>query len=200
VRTTLEQRLRPELDPGERLLWSGGPHLSWLVRADRTNVPFSLVSLAFGVLWEHAALTDKNPNGSERYGTFFHVWGLLFIIFGVYALIGRIPVRRLLAGRTAYGITDRRALVVRASLLGYRRVASTPLRRASPVTVRPSGRGRGSVFVGPLPARMLRVAGGLGEPQDRWERRLPGTVVFWNVSRADAVAAVATDAVAAAEE
>jgi hypothetical protein len=177
VSATPEERLRPELEPGERLLWSGQPHLSWLVRADLYGILFSLVTLVFGVLWEHAALTDKNANGSARYGTLFHVWGLLFIIFGLYTLLARFPARRLLAARTAYGITDRRALAVKPSPLQYRRVTSTPLTRSLPVTVRPLGGGRGSVVVGAL----------------------PGTVVFWNLSRAEAVAAVATDAIAAAE-
>ena len=98
-------QLQPFLLDGESLLWWGRPdpekHIG---RNDAFLVPFSLLWGGFAIFWEVSAIAEGAPG-------FFAVFGAFFVAMGLYLIVGRFVVKASRKRRTAYGLTDRRALV-----------------------------------------------------------------------------------------
>ena len=97
--------VRRELADGERLVWIGQP----IVRA---LTPATLVPLLFSIPWTAFALFWMW--GASQASWLFALFGLPFVAVGVGMLTAPVWVARA-ARRTAYVITDRRAIVVRPS-------------------------------------------------------------------------------------
>lgn len=115
--------IEPILAPGEKILWFGQPDPSvHTSSADLYLVPFSIVVLLVGILW---ALT-------------FTAAGWIFVIGGVYALVGRFFWKAHRKRMTYYAVTDRR--IVR---LAGRKGKAQPFAEIPDVKlrVRPSGNG-----------------------------------------------------------
>ena len=124
--TELQAHLRAD----EQLLWHGVPDQRvWFAPVDAFLIPFSLMWCAFAVFWESSVVTGGGPG-------FAKVWGVPFIIIGVYFVGGRFAYKRYRKGRTAYGITNQRAIIA-----GPRSFSDTPLQH-QPVTVRRTRDGR----------------------------------------------------------
>jgi hypothetical protein len=109
--------LRELLEPGERLLWSGRPRLGLMLRAsDAIAIPFSLFWCGFAIFWEWGVISiDRAP-------WFFKLWGIPFVAVGLYLVFGRFVVDAYQRGRTFYGITDQRAVIL---IEGLRRTVRT---------------------------------------------------------------------------
>lgn len=144
-----------ELAPGERLLWSGRPRRGIALSGeDLFLVPFSLLWLGFAVYWSFLARRSGAP-------PFFTLWGLMFVLLGAYFVAGRFLVDAWQRGRTVYGLTDQRALIVSRSLLGNQEVKSLPLRTMPEIglSTKSDGSGTitfGSLVAGPYPSWMTR--------------------------------------------
>jgi hypothetical protein len=103
-----ETALLAELRSGERLLWSGRPDPSVLfTRNDAAMIPFSLMWAGFAVFWNVRVWLDGAP-------WFFRLWGLPFLLVGAYLVVGRFVVRQRRKRRLIYGLTDRRALILKS--------------------------------------------------------------------------------------
>ncbi len=187
-----EEALTPELQPGERALWSGRPGTErWFVPSDLFLIPFSLMWGGFAIFWEASALIAKTPSGSGRYGILFQLWGLPFVAIGLYMIFGRFIARRYFGRRTAYAITDRRALVLKPTWRGGRHLTSVWLVSAPPVSQRATRRGNGTVLLGSMP--MSQMASFVGDPGWILGGGSSDTVVvFWNISDAAEVGGLAT--------
>jgi hypothetical protein len=97
--------LRIHLRPGERVLWEGRPDVwSYSMRGAWYLIPFSLLWGGFAIFWEATAITSGAP-------IFFLLWGIPFVVMGLYLIIGRLVVARREAANTVYAITDRRVLI-----------------------------------------------------------------------------------------
>jgi len=84
-------RAADEVDPGERLLWMGKPAApGWFQRQDLVLVPFSLLWGGFAIFWEAVALSSR----SARDSVIFPLWGVPFVLVGLYLIFGRLYVRR----------------------------------------------------------------------------------------------------------
>ena len=124
------------LDRGERVIWSGQPRQGLVLRGvDAFAIPFALV-------WTSIPLfgTVMTLRGSK--GDAFAVFpALLFVVIGLYLLVGRFFVDAAQRRRTFYTLTNERILIV--SGLWSRDVRSLPLRTLGDVDVsaRPSGQG-----------------------------------------------------------
>lgn len=94
----------PYLSGDEYILWTGKPGKGRLLSpADAFLIPFSLFWCGFAVFWEVIAITSGAP-------PFFALFGLPFILVGLYLVFGRFIHALLLRKRTFYVITSKRIL------------------------------------------------------------------------------------------
>ena len=125
-----ESRLKPYLDPDERLLWTGHPPKGLVLR------PSDVQHLPIGLVWTG--------------GVIFLTWSavearwveILFILFGLYMVAGRFVIDAWRRRRMTYALTSRRALILCGD-----RLSSMPITPDLAVTV--SGQEIGSVAFGP---------------------------------------------------
>jgi len=104
----------PYLDPGERMLWFGQPRKGIFLRpADLGMIPFSLMWGGFAIFWEVMALSStRKGNTPLLVSTIFPLWGIPFVVIGLYMIFGRFFVDAWLRERTYYGLSDRRAMIL----------------------------------------------------------------------------------------
>ncbi|WP_340644779.1 hypothetical protein [Phenylobacterium sp.] len=106
-------RMQPYLMAGERLTWTGQPPAGLMLGArDLFLIPFSMMWGGFAIFWESNVLRSGAPG-------FFALWGVPFVLIGLYLIFGRFFVDAWVRGRTSYALTNGRALVLR-SVFGER--------------------------------------------------------------------------------
>lgn len=154
-----------EVGRDERVLWSGRPDRGrWFMPVDLLLVPFSLFWCGFVVLWEAVALAAVGAKGAGVVGYLFPLFGLPFVIVGLYLVFGRLLVRRWIRNRTFYALTDKRAICVAPSLPGGGSVTSVWLAGFPPVDARVGSDGYGSISIGSFPVAQRWLAAGAGWP------------------------------------
>ena len=132
-----ESFLRGQLTADERLLWSGQPPRGIRLRAsDAFIVPFTLMWGGFAFFWEFMVFQSNAP-------LFFRLWGVPFVLVGIYLIAGRFFWDAYQRGRTTYGITSDRVLIVTSGA-----VNSLPLRTLNDITLTPTRGGRGTILFG----------------------------------------------------
>lgn len=126
------------LGPGERLLWSGRPDPEVrFAPADAFLVPFSVMWGGFAVFWEVGVLTSGA-------GPFFVLWGIPFVLMGLYFMVGRFVYKKRRKLRTAYALTNSRAIVA----VGTSSMSDTPINGASTTIKRTRDGGHVSITFG----------------------------------------------------
>ena len=74
--------------PREKLLWLGRPKQGLMFsKKDLLQVPFSLMWGGFAIFWESMAVRQVNAP------FFFKLWGIPFVLIGLYLIIGRFCPR-----------------------------------------------------------------------------------------------------------
>ncbi|MGA9139556.1 MAG: PH domain-containing protein [Methanocella sp.] len=123
------------LSPGEKLLWSGQPPGKLLVfrASDLALMPFALFWTGFSLLWEFAALAGVLSGGFDLFSLCFPLFGVPFVLIGVYLLFGRFVMDVVTRRRTYYALTDRRVFVL--TTLRERNVVSMPLHKIDNVAI-----------------------------------------------------------------
>lgn len=97
--------IQPHLRDDENLLWSGAPDPQVrFTSADLFLVPFSVLWCGFAIIWEVTSVAGGAP-------AFFNLWGIPFILVGLYMTVGRFYYKRYRKSRTAYAVTTRRAII-----------------------------------------------------------------------------------------
>ena len=115
------------LSRGERLLWSGAPRQGIAFRqSDLFQIPFTLLWGGFALFWNVAVWAGDGP-------IFFRLWGLPFLLVGVYMVVGRFWLDARRRARTSYGVTTERVLI--ASNLLSPSIKSLTLRTLTDVTL-----------------------------------------------------------------
>ncbi len=133
----------------EQVLWEGAPDPTVIfAKQDRVLVPFSIVWAGFALFWEAGVSTAGFIPGS--------IFGLVFVIVGVYLVIGRFFYKRWDRRRTRYVVTNRRAVVLRS---GGRSLQEAPIAFA-PMQVELARDGRHASVVWSLDPQPDRQAGG----------------------------------------
>ena len=94
------------------LLWTGRP--AGGVRFSRSDwylVPFSLLWASFAVFWETEVIHSGAP-------LIMKLWGIPFILIGIYVVAGRFFADAYRRGATWYAVTPDAALILRQGLGG----------------------------------------------------------------------------------
>ncbi|MET0392182.1 MAG: hypothetical protein ABW019_03535 [Chitinophagaceae bacterium] len=143
----LENELRPALDRDERFVWTGQPKKGIVFRSsDLFVVPFSLFWCGFVTFWEYMALTMG--------GGFFALFGIPFILVGLYLLIGRFFFDALRRKKTIYGITGER-VIIRSGIFS-RQISSFAIRTLPQLVLKEKADGSGTITFGQNDARYER--------------------------------------------
>ncbi len=132
------------LDSRESLLWSGIPRQGLLFRNDDVfMIPFSLLWGGFAFFWEWSVLRSNAP-------IFFALWGVPFVLVGLYVIVGRFFVDARLRANTMYGLTNHRVVIL--SGLFSRSTTSLSLRTLTQVTLKERSDRTGTILLArPLP-------------------------------------------------
>ncbi len=148
------------LASGEKLLWSGKPRGGIRLRAsDAMMIPFSLMWGGFAIFWESMVLWG--PPGARHGGKpvpiFMALWGIPFVLVGLYIMVGRFFVDAKLREKTFYGITNQRIVIV--SGLFSSSVKSLNLPTLAEVTLSEKSDGSGTITLGAMPSNMRGMVG-----------------------------------------
>jgi hypothetical protein len=150
-----EKSISSELSTGEQLVWSGRPRTGIrLTGADTFLIPFSLVWCGFAVFWEKSVLKMGAAG-------FFPLFGLMFVVAGLYFVFGRFIADAIRRGKTFYGLTPRRAIIV--SRIFNRHVKSIDLASLDEISVSERADHSGTISLG-APSGMNAWAAGMMGP------------------------------------
>jgi hypothetical protein len=134
--------IRQELGHDERLLWSGQPAQGVRLRAaDAFLIPFSLLWGGFAIFWETSVISLGAP-------LFFVIWGIPFVLVGLYLIAGRFWTDARQRARTYYALTDSRIIII--SGIFSRSTRSLSLRNLSGVCLTAKANGGGVIAFGPV--------------------------------------------------
>jgi len=126
---------------GETVVWSGRPGQGVRLTArDGLLIPFSLMWGGFAIFWEASVLHGSAP-------FFFRLFGVPFVLLGLYFMAGRFLVDAWLRSKTRYAVTNRRILIVRSAPFGS--FLSLYLDRLPDVEMTEDSRGCGTLRFGP---------------------------------------------------
>ena len=138
---TPEIAIQPLLERKEKILWSGQPSQGIQFRAqDVFLIPFSLMWGGFAIFWEYSVIKTAAP-------FFFTIWGIPFVIIGLYMIFGRFITDSKQRENTYYGVTNDRIIIVQG--LVKQKIKSLNLRTLSDVTMSQKNDGSGSISFGP---------------------------------------------------
>ena len=136
-----QSEIEKELGSGEKLLWSGRPRQGLRLRpADAFVIPFSLLWCGFAIFWEASVCKGNTP-------FFFKLWGVPFVLIGLYIVFGRFFADARTRARTYYGVTSERIIIV--SGLFSRQIKSLSLRTLTDISLTERGDGSGTITFGP---------------------------------------------------
>lgn len=129
-----------QLSPGESILWSGQPRRGIIFRAsDAFMIPFSLLWCGFAIFWEMSVLSTGAP-------FFFKLWGIPFVLVGLYMVIGRFFVEARQRAKTYYGVTNERAIIV--SGIFRKQIKSLNLKTLADISLDEKTDGSGTISFG----------------------------------------------------
>ena len=137
---TLSEEIKAQLSSGEKVLWSGQPKQGVIVRgADTFMIPFSLMWGGFAIFWEASVLKSDAS-------AFFALWGIPFVLIGLYLIFGRFFFEAKQRAHTFYAVTNERILIVSGIL--NRKVKSLNLRTLSDLSLSEGKGDEGTISFG----------------------------------------------------
>ena len=154
--------VQAELGSDEQVLWTGAPKTGLRLRpSDAVLIPFSLIWGGFAIFWEYTVINQTRSKGSGVPAEFLELWGIPFVLVGLYFIFGRFFMDAYVRARTRYAVTNQRVLIVTS--LRSRQVKSLSLRTLSEMSIRERPDGSGTITFGPEPPAnqfALRGSGG----------------------------------------
>jgi hypothetical protein len=172
-----------ELQPGERLLWSGRPESTRIFFAIDVFflIPGGLLFTGIGSVAAAKVFASGHLSASGYLGA--GLVSMSFVLAGIHVSFGRIYVRTWVRKRTVYAVTDRRILALIPAWRGARHPSSVWLESHPPVDKRIGRNGRGTLWVGRPTSHQDRQTEEWG-----WQRSGSSAVAFLDIPEADGVA------------
>jgi hypothetical protein len=104
----IKSELEPYLQDNELLLWTGMPKQGFMLRkGDWIAIPFSLFWGGFAIAWEFSVL----QMGDLNFTNIFALFGIPFVLIGIYMLFGRFFFEKFRRKNILYGMTSDRLLI-----------------------------------------------------------------------------------------
>ena len=154
-----EMVVSQEVGHNEKLLWAGRPKGGLVLRAtDVFLIPFSVVWTGFAIFWEAGAIIGTKGQGI---GVLFALFGLPFVLIGIYLMFGRFIYDAVNRGRTFYGLTSDRLIMISGVFRPTRH--SVPLRNLTDVSLTERRSGHGTITFGQM-----------GMMMPYWRNQAPG--------------------------
>jgi len=124
----------------ERLLWSGSPPSGLMFRsADLFIIPFSIFWCGFVIHWEMMAVRHDGH-------VFMTIWGIPFVLIGLYMVVGRFFHDAWNRSRTTYAVTSERIVILTGG-----EEKSLPLKTLGDFSIKPRSDGSGTIQFGTSP-------------------------------------------------
>lgn len=137
--TDIEFELREQLNAGERLLWTGIPKQGvTFSSSDKFLIPFSLVWGGFAIFWETTSIVMGAP-------FFFSLFGVPFVLIGLYLIVGRFFADARRRKYTFYGLTNTRILI--KSGAKTKTIKSLNIKALSDITLNENADGSGTIYL-----------------------------------------------------
>lgn len=146
--------IQAELEPSEKLLWAGQPPQGFKFHtSDIFWIPFSFLWGSFAIFWEYLAIESNAPFP-------FALFGIPFVLVGLYIMFGRFFVEIKHRKKTFYGLSNERVIIV--SGLFRKKVRSLNLRTLTDISLSETSNGSGTITFGnPLPFELMFMFGGI---------------------------------------
>jgi len=133
-------KFRDELNPGEKIIWSGQPRQGLILRgSDIFMIPFSLLWGGFAFFWEGTVITSGAP-------FFFMLWGIPFVLVGLYMIFGRFFIDMAQRSKTYYALTNERAIIISGLL--NQNVKTLKLQQIPEINITTRSNGSGTITFG----------------------------------------------------
>lgn len=135
------RRFEAFLASRDSVRWVGRPQQGIFFRAsDALMIPFSVLWCGFAIFWESSVVLSNAP-------FFFRLWGIPFVLVGLYMVVGRFFYDAYVRSNTYYALTDRSALI----LSGFNgdKLTTVDLKTLQELHLRVGGNGRGTIIFGP---------------------------------------------------
>lgn len=131
--------LNDYLNRDERLIWAGQPKKGLIFRkSDLFFIPFSLLWCGFAVFWMTQA---------SKAGGVFSLFGIPFVVAGLYFVFGRFIIDMKMREKTYYGLTENR-IIIRSGIF-TRSTNSINLKSLTNLEFTEKNDGSGTILLGP---------------------------------------------------
>ena len=146
----MHQCLQSELIAGEQVLWSGQPERAPFCKRDILEWPFGVFWLAFSIFWMYG-VSGRFDNKAGKGSPWFVLFGIPFVLIGLYLVMGKFLYRYWKRGRTYFAVSNKRVLVITNAA---RKTCISAYLESLPAITKSIGRsGVGTLrFGNPLPA------------------------------------------------
>ncbi len=128
--------------------------------SDVFMIPFSLIWGGFAIFWETMALGIPNE-AAGAVGIVFPLFGIPFVLIGLYMIFGRFIYDSKKRAKTIYGLTNQRVIII--SGIWGKSVKSLNLRNLSDVSLSEKSDKSGTIAFG-QENFMMSFSGGYGFP------------------------------------
>ncbi len=136
-------KFRDELNPGERIIWSGQPQQGLMLRpSDALMIPFSLLWGGFALFWEFSVVSGGAP-------FFFMLWGVPFVLVGLYMIVGRFFFDRAQRSKTYYALTNEQVIII--SGVFNQNTQTLDIKKLPELNISAKRDGRGTITFGASP-------------------------------------------------
>jgi hypothetical protein len=147
---TPDSQINRELGRDETLLWTGQPQQGIVFRAsDAFLIPFSLLWGGFAIFWEVSVIYAMFLSGKKPplpISIIFPLFGMAFVLAGLYFIFGRFIVDAKHRAGTYYGVTNQRIIIISGSI--RRKVKSINLRTLNDLSLSEKANGKGTITFG----------------------------------------------------